>query len=102
MHGYALIAALTELTEGTFALNEGAIYPTLHQLESEGAVVSEWETASGRRRRVYRLTTKGRRALGREADDWFSFRAAIDAVLKEVPWSSKSLSTTRSPTRAPR
>jgi PadR family transcriptional regulator len=86
LHGYALITTLSELTDGLFSLNEGAVYPVLHQLESDGLVSSTWDTSAARRRRLYRLTESGRQALRDEAEDWRQFREAIDVVLKEVPW----------------
>src|SRR5712671_5741060 len=63
-HGYVIISALRERSEGTFDLPEGTIYPALHRLEEAGLLASSWMTAdSGRRRRVYTLTRTGNRAL---------------------------------------
>ncbi|WP_460915637.1 PadR family transcriptional regulator [Plantactinospora veratri] len=58
-HGYALIAALRDRSEGTFDLPEGTVYPALHRLERDGLVSSEWDAGASRRRRVYRLTPLG-------------------------------------------
>lgn len=85
-HGYAIISALRELTDGVFSLNEGAVYPMLHQLEAAGLVSSEWDDSSGRRRRSYGLTRQGRQQLRDEANDWRVFRDGVETVLKEVPW----------------
>ena len=52
-HGYAVIAALRDRSEGTFDLPEGTIYPALHRLEDAGLLGSSWADAGGRRRRVY-------------------------------------------------
>src|SRR6185437_4435665 len=62
-HGYAIISALRERSEGTFDLPEGTIYPALHRLEEAGLLASTWSQAEGRRRRVYGLTDEGAAAL---------------------------------------
>ena len=62
-HGYAVIEALRGRSDGAFDLAEGTVYPVLHRLEAEGLLASEWSTAAGRRRRVYRLTRKGARMV---------------------------------------
>ncbi|MBD0349219.1 MAG: helix-turn-helix transcriptional regulator [Thermoleophilia bacterium] len=79
-HGYALIEALRERSGGAFDLAEGTVYPALHRLEQAGAVASEWREVAGRRRRVYRLTRRGRRALEAEQRRWRDFARAVDVV----------------------
>ena len=85
-HGYAVIEELRRRSGEAFDLPEGTVYPALHRLERSGSLTSDWDTSSGRRRRVYRLTTGGRKALGLEHQAWQSFSAGIAAVLKGVPW----------------
>ncbi len=80
-HGYAVIDALKQRSGGVFDLPEGTIYPALHRLEAEGLLASAWESASGRRRRVYRLTRSGRAALGQRRGDWQLFSQAVEEVL---------------------
>jgi PadR family transcriptional regulator PadR len=80
-HGYAVIEALRERSDGTFDLPEGTVYPALHRLEDAGLVESRWSEASGRRRRVYRLTARGRRERERAERDWRAFSRAVDAVV---------------------
>ena len=53
-HGYAIISALRERSEGTFDLPEGTIYPALHRLEDSGLLASSWAQAEGRRRQNIR------------------------------------------------
>jgi PadR family transcriptional regulator PadR len=62
VHGYALIGALRERSSGAFDLPEGTVYPALYRMERDGVIASRWEDAAPRRRRVYSLTTDGRRA----------------------------------------
>ncbi|HVW90547.1 MAG TPA: helix-turn-helix transcriptional regulator [Gaiellaceae bacterium] len=80
-HGYAVIEQLKRRSGGAFDLPEGTVYPVLHRLEAEGLLSSSWSTASGRKRRVYRLTRRGQNALVRQRDDWQSFANAVQAVL---------------------
>jgi DNA-binding PadR family transcriptional regulator len=81
VHGYAAAQALRERSGGVFDLPEGTIYPALHRLERAGLLRSGWSTASGRRRRVYQLTARGKRAVGRARGDWQRFSAAVQAVM---------------------
>lgn len=81
LHGYAVIEELRRRSEGAFDLAEGTLYPVLHRLEADGLLSSTWSDASGRRRRVYRLTRRGRGALARRRREWTSFVVAVDAVL---------------------
>ena len=88
-HGYAIIDELRRRSSGTFALPEGTVYPALHRLERGGLLRSRWSTDAPRRRRVYELTARGRRALGAEREQWRTFAAAVETVFSaEGPWPS--------------
>ena len=80
-HGYAVIEELRQRSGGAFDLAEGTVYPVLHRLEADGLLSSAWSTAAGRRRRVYRLTRRGRAALMERRTEWTSFANAVDSVL---------------------
>ena len=80
-HGYRVIEELRRRSGGTFDLPEGSVYPTLHRLEREGLLSSEWSSETRRRRRVYSLTRKGRSALERERKEWLLLAKAVTAVL---------------------
>ena len=80
-HGYAIISALRERSEGTFDLPEGTIYPALHRLEDAGLLSSSWAAGDGRRRRVYALTSAGAAALAAEQTEWRRFATGVGAVL---------------------
>ena len=80
-HGYAIIEELKLRSRGTFALPEGTVYPALHRLERAGLLASGWSSASGRKRRVYKLTARGRRRLETSKREWSKFASAVDAVL---------------------
>ena len=80
-HGYAIVEQLRDQSEGAFDLAEGTVYPALYRLERASLLSSTWTKAEGRRRRVYRLTRRGRAELDRERTEWKSFAAAVEAVL---------------------
>ena len=80
-HGYSIIAALRERSEGVFDLPEGTIYPALHRLEAAGMLSSSWAAADGRRRRVYALRDEGAAALAAQRTEWRRFTGGVQAVL---------------------
>jgi PadR family transcriptional regulator PadR len=80
-HGYAVMEALRAGSGGRFDLPTGTVYPALRRLERAGLVHGDWSEAGGRRRRVYQLTTAGRRTLAAERGDWRDFAAAVTALL---------------------
>ena len=80
-HGYRVIEELKRRSAGAFELPEGTVYPALHRLEESGLLASSWASAAGRRRRVYRLTARGKRALAGARRDWRGFTNAVEAVV---------------------
>lgn len=80
-HGYGLVEALRERSEGVFELAEGTIYPALYRLERQGLVASGWDTVGGRKRRMYRLTARGGRELSRQRSEWRTYVQAVEAVV---------------------
>lgn len=81
LHGYGVAQALKQRSGGVFDLPEGTIYPALHRLERAGLLSSKWSTASGRKRRVYQVTARGRRAVADSRAQWRLFSAAVEAVI---------------------
>lgn len=86
-HGYEIQRLLRTTSQGSLDLAEGTIYPALHRLEHAGWVDSEWSRnpTSGRKRRVYTLTTSGRDELRLLAEQWRDGAAALDAILETAP-----------------
>jgi transcriptional regulator len=81
LHGYGIVEKLRDESEGAFELAEGTVYPALYRLERGGLLSSRWTRAEGRRRRVYRLTRRGRAELDRERKEWRAFANAVESVL---------------------
>lgn len=62
-HGYQIALDLGADSGGLFQFKHGTLYPILHRLEEEGYITGTWSTGSGRRRKTYGLTARGRRHL---------------------------------------
>jgi DNA-binding PadR family transcriptional regulator len=54
-----------ELAQHGYRISPGSLYPTLHQMEDQGLLMSRVQLVDGRNRRTYRATAKGRRQLDR-------------------------------------
>jgi poly-beta-hydroxybutyrate-responsive repressor len=64
-YGYELIHNIQEFGFVEGEAPPGMIYRHLRQLESDGLVISEWETrGTGPAKRMYNLTSEGREVLG--------------------------------------
>lgn len=78
-YGYAILERVRELSGGHIEWTDGMLYPVLHRLERLGHVDARWEVAeSGRRRKYYRITSRGRSQLADDRAQW----EAVDATLR--------------------
>ena len=83
LHGYAIAEFIQQTSEEALRVEEGALYPALHRLESRGLLASEWGLSENNRRaKYYRLTAAGRKELTRETEYWARMAAAIVRVLE--------------------
>lgn len=86
-YGYAILRRVRELSRGAMEWTDGMLYPVLHRLERLGYVEAWWGAAdSGRRRKYYRITPRGRARLAEERKQW----QAVDDTLRGI-WRSLSL-----------
>ena len=68
LHGYGIIKAVEEMSDGRVRLRAGTLYGALERLESQGYVAFHGEGSDGGpARRYYRLTTAGQQLLTSEA-----------------------------------
>jgi PadR family transcriptional regulator PadR len=81
-HGYQIVCALRDRSNGTFDLTEGTVYPALHRLERQGHLISAWDDSGARRRRVYRVTADGHVSLQARRLEWTRFACGVGAVLE--------------------
>ncbi len=81
-YGYRITQEVLERSQGYFQLTEGSLYPALHRLEREGFLKSNWVNAdSGRRRKYYRITASGKRALEKKRNEWQEFSVGVNGIL---------------------
>jgi PadR family transcriptional regulator, regulatory protein PadR len=57
------LAMMEELKHHGYRVGPGTLYPLLHGMERGGLLKSELKNITGRRRRIYRITAVGRKAL---------------------------------------
>ena len=82
MHGYNILDWLRRATSGELRIEDAALYPALHRMESRGLIASEWGLSENNRRaKFYRLTPAGRRALRSEAASWERYVGIMGRVL---------------------
>ena len=84
-HGLEMLRRLEEAGCGLLRLKEGSLYPALYRLEAAGKVEAVWEPQPhgrrGARRRIYRLTSKGKRELTKGRAEWATFVQIVGAIV---------------------
>jgi transcriptional regulator len=82
-HGLGIARRVQQLTQDTFEIGPGSLFPALHRLEERGWLSSEWgESVNKRRAKYYQLTRSGRRQLKVETDQWNRIALAIARALE--------------------
>lgn len=70
-YGYAILKRIDELSGGEMEWTDGMLYPLLHRLDRLGYVEATWDAPpGGRRRRYYRITSGGQKALDEQRRQW--------------------------------
>jgi PadR family transcriptional regulator, regulatory protein PadR len=82
-HGYQLSKLIEARSRGSLHFNAASLYPLLYRLEKKGWVQGRWvEIAGERRRRFYRLTLEGRKALDAQRRIWAEFIKAVGLIVR--------------------
>lgn len=82
LYGYQMIEELARRSNHTFEMKEGTLYPILHTLEKEKCLSSyEQQAPTGRKRKYYHLTGRGRELLGEKKEEWSRFHQGVEQVL---------------------
>src|ERR1700694_6188972 len=69
LHGLGVSRRIEQITQGTFQVKPGSLFPALHRLEEAGWLSSFWgESENNRRAKFYRLTKTGTRQLEAETE----------------------------------
>ncbi|HTZ89796.1 MAG TPA: PadR family transcriptional regulator [Alloacidobacterium sp.] len=85
LHGYAIMSAIGEMSGDVLRAEEGSLYPALHRMEEAGWIRAEWVTKdSGRRARIYEVTTAGKKQLAAEELRWVTVTSAVNRILRTV------------------
>lgn len=80
-YGYQILSDLRDQSRGKVDLKAGTLYPLLHKLEAEGCVQSRWDDSTGRDRKWYSITEKGRHRLAADAREWLDYAACVRGML---------------------
>jgi PadR family transcriptional regulator PadR len=80
-HGYDIGKLIEKRSKGTLHFHVASLYPLLYRLEKRGWIQGRWvEKAGQRRRRYYRLTSKGQEVLASQRHGWQVFVEAINRI----------------------
>jgi transcriptional regulator len=83
MHGMGISRRIAQVTNGTFEVKAGSLFPALHRMEQAGWLSSFWgEADTNRHAKFYRLTKLGRRRLETEREQWERISLAIASALR--------------------
>jgi transcriptional regulator len=81
-HGYGLLLRIQRASREALVVEQGALYPALFRLESQGLIVAEWGVSENNRRaKFYTLSRTGKVRLAKEVSDWNRLVEAMGAVL---------------------
>lgn len=70
-YGYQIIQELRDKTGGQLHVAEGTLYPVLKKMETKEWIEGNWKKAdSGRERRYYAITEKGKQELEAQYSQW--------------------------------
>ncbi|HEX5438886.1 MAG TPA: PadR family transcriptional regulator [Gemmatimonadaceae bacterium] len=80
-HGYDLCQLIESRSAGVLHFHVASLYPMLYRMERRGWIAGRWvEKAGQRRRRYYRITRDGRKALEAQRHSWKEFVRAIGQI----------------------
>lgn len=85
-YGYEIIQKVKEISNGKIKYGDGTLYPVLHKLEKKELIKSYWKVAdSGRKRKYYKIKTKGKKELLIEKENWTVINQIISKLWKIEP-----------------
>lgn len=85
MYGYEITQRVKELTFDRIQITEGALYPTLHALESDGLVTTETEYIGKRVRKYYSLSPSGKNKTKEKVSELADFMETMKFLLDIKP-----------------
>ena len=91
-YGYSIQKRINSVSMGKIKLPAGTLYPLLHRLESDKLIRSRWETATGRKRKWYDITAKGKKRLTVQANLWQQYAGYMTNLIGGVVANPKPTS----------
>ena len=85
MYGYEITQKVKQISSNRILITEGALYPTLHALEAEGAVLTETEYIGKRVRKYYKLTDSGKGMMKERVSEFSEFMNTMRVILDLKP-----------------
>lgn len=83
LYGYGILLRIEQISHGALLIEQGALYPALFRLVSQGLLKAHWDISQNNRRtKFYELTSTGRKRLHQEEEGWNRLVAAIASALK--------------------
>ena len=83
LHGMGISRRVGQITNGTFEVKAGSLFPALHRMEEAGWLTSSWgESETNRRAKFYRLTRTGKKQLHIESARWERISVAMASALR--------------------
>jgi transcriptional regulator len=83
LHGLGISRRIEQITQGTFRVKPGSLFPALHRMEEAGWLSFFWgESENNRRAKFYRLTKAGKGQLAAETEQWTRVSLAMNNALK--------------------
>ena len=83
MHGFGVTQRIEAISKGVFRINPGSLLLAFQRMERDGLIKAEWRASENNRRaKYYSLTTKGKKRLAVETNDWARRAAAIARLLE--------------------
>jgi len=81
MYGYELTKAIEQRSDQILTLGKGTLYPLLYNLEARQLIKARLETTkSGRKRRYYSITGKGKEYLASQTEQLRQLHTGLDLV----------------------
>lgn len=83
LHGLGVSRRIEQITQGSYRVGPGSLFPALHRLEQKGWLASsEGTSENNRRAKFYRLTPAGVRQLRKEMEEWQSVVGVMQVALE--------------------
>ena len=83
LHGMGISRRIAQITNDTFEVKAGSLFPALYRMEQAGWLTSFWgESETNRRAKFYQLTRAGRRQLDTETERWERISLAMATALR--------------------